>query len=149
MISTLIKYRAWDTVKKKMWSAEEMGADQFTLSPDGRGFINVSGQSTRMSTYLSYLIPLQYIGLQDKNWTEIYAGDIVTAIYSGDVPIPMRVTWHRAGWLLEDGLVYHTSDWWKPPKATQECEIIGNIYENPDLVDGPIADPTSGKVLAV
>lgn len=40
-----IKCGAWNTRQKAMHSPEEMGKDQLTLSPDGRGFINVSGDS--------------------------------------------------------------------------------------------------------
>ena len=36
-----LKFRAWDTSKKIMFSAEEMGIDQEALLPDGRGFANI------------------------------------------------------------------------------------------------------------
>jgi len=39
-----IKFRAWHTLQNVMFSAEELGTDQMTLSVDGRGFVNVSGR---------------------------------------------------------------------------------------------------------
>jgi len=37
-----IKFRGWHKELKTMFSAEEMGADQLTLMPNGRGFANIS-----------------------------------------------------------------------------------------------------------
>ena len=54
------KYRAWDTSRKKMYSAEELGVDQETLSADGRGFVNISGDSTRLRQFHTHLLPLEY-----------------------------------------------------------------------------------------
>lgn len=49
-----IKFRAWDTIRKKMFSAEEMGQDQETIMPDGKGFVNVNSISTRLTQWIIY-----------------------------------------------------------------------------------------------
>ena len=138
------KYRAWDTKHKKMWSAEEMGRDQLTLSPDGRGFVNVSGISTRLSQYMPHLIPLQYIGQHDKERSrffplgkEIYEGDIVKqktgkiGVISFDTPNG-RWSWN----MICDGKplnsighgIYNA-------EAENYFEVIGNCYDNPELLE--------------
>lgn len=44
-----IKFRAWHSKHKKMFSPEEMGRDQLTIMLDGTGFINVHGGDTKLS----------------------------------------------------------------------------------------------------
>ena len=69
--------------------------------------------------------PMQFTGLHDKNGKEIYEGDIVIGL--GVVK-----------WYDKDAkymLYFNNGD--KPTvelNAAQFSEIIGNIYENPELV---------------
>lgn len=134
------KFRAWDTKQNKMWSAEEMGQDQLTLSPDGRGFINVSGTSTKLSRYLPHLIPLQSTGLLDKNGKEIYESDIVLLpTPSSRALTKARIIWDEeiAGFCLEG--FGENSDWhcdyYRKILILRKFEVIGNIHENPELLE--------------
>jgi hypothetical protein len=130
-----IKVRGWDTKRKKMWSAEEMAADQLTLMPDGSGFINVNGVSTRLSQKMPHIIPLQSTGLKDKNGVEIFEGDIVRTKYE-TLP-PLAILWRDGGF------------YYSPPKkdgkgslfcvcefTTESDEVISNIHDNPELLEG-------------
>ena len=145
-----IKFRMWHKEQKKMYSAEELGEDQMTLMPDGRGFANISGASTKLSQIDNgrKTIPFQYTGLKDKNGKEIYERDVVRCFYeTWDFRTDRRepelldrawingityVEWNDCGgWYPfvdnDDGMPY---------PDTELSEVIGNIYENPELLEG-------------
>jgi uncharacterized phage protein (TIGR01671 family) len=121
-----IKFRAWNGKMEKMFSAEDMAEDQMTLLPTGQ-FINVSSESTKLSIIypLDAMLPLQYTGLKDKNGKEIYEGDIVKV---PQFPRPLFVKWDYNGYHLFENICNEAS------LGGVEDEVIGNIYENPELL---------------
>lgn len=88
-----------------------------------------------------YII-LQYTGLKDKNGKEIYEGDILGGIYEGQV-----IEWcddcksFQLMSIFPDEKVCMSCDGeinWYEIVNDENIEIIGNIYENPELLEDKI-----------
>src|ERR1035437_2744061 len=111
-----IKFRAWDKEKKELWSWEDMALVTF---------IGVT-QDPRMTL-------MQYTGLKDKNGKEIYEGDIVSGYANPSVVViePDIGFGTRLPNKLWNGLL---KTW---INSSVGCEVIGNIYENPELLKEP------------
>lgn len=92
-----------------------------------------------------HVFPLmQYTGLQDKNKKDVYEGDIIKTAYSGIYQVKFGE--YDNGFKYEDnmrGFGIHLErisgpfDRIEEYSDSQEGEIIGNIYENPDLLTKP------------
>ena len=77
---------------------------------------------------------MQSTGLKDKNGKEILEGDIVD--YKGREAV---VKWHGSYasfiYRFVDGLKERVSEWDPLFLACYNFEVIGNIYENPELLE--------------
>lgn len=74
-------------------------------------------------------ILMQYTGLKDRNGTEIYEGDIIDAVYL-DSPEVVEFKVNDGGPEYRDWLGWTVS----PHTDSTKVKVIGNIYENPDLL---------------
>ena len=108
-----IKYRAWDSTENLMYSWEKL--DEYDT--DG-----VLCLVDILNGKIKGVIPLEYTGLKDKNGKEIYEGDIVKSDYYHFNRI--TVEWNTEHW--------HPFSY---QYGARHFEIIGNIYENPELCE--------------
>ena len=106
-----IKFRAWDKQNKRMLSWKEIQ----TIEKDW------SFRLVKVFSDKKYTLT-QYTNLKDRNGNEIYEGDVVKT------PIGTGMVFERLGcWFVE-----HLKELGYFP--SHELEIVGNIYENPELV---------------
>lgn len=121
-----IKFRAWYKPAQKMYQVQSMNFHSQT----GKLY-NVFVEGSPYTPRISDIELLQFTGLLDKSGKEIYEGDVVR-VNAGEPSLEFisQVIFEQASFRI--AAVY---DQGFPHK--EDIEVIGNIYENPELVSTP------------
>jgi len=134
-----IKFRAWDKKRKMMLRDYKQ---LYNIYLDLNGNIKVHQYLSAMDFETSHnnrFELMRYTGLKDKNGKEIYEGDILKSEYTS-IGIPKEknchpVFWGNGRWNC-DHSINNCCKPWRGDLNDHHLseEIIGNIYENPDLI---------------
>lgn len=130
-----LKFRAWDKTKQKMYLFDEIRINnEYNLlgfhekSCSDYGELDIDEENYDL---------MQFTGLLDKNGKEIWEGDIVINKYLNQ-NIVNKVIFNSASFYIDNNerprlLGEFISD---KDLVCYDLEIIGNIYENPELLKG-------------
>lgn len=123
------RFRAWDKKFKTTYEADDIMSIDF-----GKSEISVKTLFFERTNYYKFddIVLMQSTGLRDKNGKEIFEGDVVKMaknVYSE--PTYYEVVRHRGGAYRLESKQYGYELWLRHT----DCEIAGDIYENPELVE--------------
>lgn len=126
-----IKFRVWDKIRKE-------------FTEDGRyknEFVGIAlGFYSDVCISKDDLVIQQYTELKDKNGTEIYEGDILHFYENNEIDnfitnkyIICKYTLDNAWFSFVENIndVYDGYYWME---IDNKCEVVGNIFQNPELL---------------
>lgn len=122
------KFRAWDTTNKEMFK------DTFAITESGQVVV-VDQSSVFVSpdyVFVDHLVVMQSTGLVDKNSKEIFEGDVVRVL---DSTYTVFYDNERGSYRLKPHDDRWNVDYMSNFSHGGNFEVIGNIYENKELLD--------------
>ena len=111
-----IKFRAWDKINKDMFNVESINFQERRVYKDTVSYRKFEDIDL-----------MQYTGLKDMKEKEIYEGDILFEILGEEY---FKVIFENGSYRAENE--EYSLDL---SEYAHLCEIVGNIYQNPKLLE--------------
>ena len=131
-----IKFRLWSKIGKKFIKTDDPDLN-FVINSDGYLY---SIENFYGEIYVSLqldIVVLQFTGLQDINGKDIYEGDILKYNFPYDGRLkhvrPVKFLETEASFGIKD--IYGNEIPLYRITANNYFEVVGNIYENPELLE--------------
>lgn len=117
------KFRAWDKPTESMQKVESVDFKNHTVDLEGG----------EIEQYFDDVILMQATGLQDRNNVDIYEGDIVRLTGAYEDFKTGIVEFRKGAFVVNYESV--NADFNYFDDISLPIEVIGNIYENPNLLE--------------
>lgn len=129
-----IKFKGWDSVNEVMLPVESINFRE--------GYVSLNEGDNSLTDTLEMIELIQYTGLKDKNGKEVYEGDIIESPLWEDEPY--EIVFKDYAFKVRDirkKIMYGSDLFFDIDDSLSGCvgetfEVIGNIYENPELLRG-------------
>lgn len=130
-----IKFRAWDKRRAKFHNSGNLHIE---VSPQGTLCWSFGMEMCEplIGKERDKWVLMQYTGLKDKNGVEIYEGDIIDTFhkkYPKQYPdnfYPNGTPAREVKWIVGQ----HHNGWNIYAGKNSQYEVIGNVWENPELL---------------
>ena len=144
------KYRCWDKKNKKMYNdicfvSSGEKDDDWICFLEREKLKSIKDKIIFDNPFIRKQIVIQqFTGLLDKRGKEIYEGDICQYIDDGAKKMGevrfdqgrFEIGQHNGYGGIWDGLEILLGEYWENKEAQNSFEIIGNTFENPELLRG-------------
>lgn len=128
------KFRVWGKPTGQMFYDVALGFIKAPLCEDWVCVDTPEGQMSYTGLRLKDIEIMQCTGLKDKNGKMIFEGDICKNIKNGEI---VSAAWHgtMAGFVWSKPKYAQINDFGALFRAYDKYEVIGNIYEQPELLE--------------